>query len=64
MIDLSMQSTPSLHRRTKSLFQTPHYMAPEVINGEVPTKNSDIWSIGILIHRMVFGRLPFGSEIS
>jgi tetratricopeptide (TPR) repeat protein len=41
---------------------TPHFMAPEVIMGEPPTAASDIWSVGVLLYRMVGGVLPFAGD--
>jgi serine/threonine protein kinase len=38
---------------------TPNYVAPEIIMGEDPTTLSDIWSAGVLAHRMLSGSLPF-----
>lgn len=38
---------------------TPYYMAPEVIQGEGYLPASDVWSLGVVLHRMLSGRLPF-----
>ncbi len=40
------------------------YMAPEVLRGEAATKQSDIWALGILLHEMATGTLPFMSVSS
>ncbi len=37
---------------------TPHYMAPEVREGEPATTRSDVWSLGVVLHEMFFGRRP------
>ena len=37
---------------------TPHYMAPEVREGEPATTRSDVWSLGVVLHEIVFGRRP------
>jgi len=41
---------------------TPSYMAPEVIMGESPDYASDLWSAGIVLFRMLAGRLPFRAQ--
>jgi hypothetical protein len=37
---------------------TPSYMAPEVIMGEKATAASDVFSLGITLHEILFGRRP------
>jgi hypothetical protein len=38
---------------------TPAYVAPEIIEGEEASPLSDIYSLGILLYRLVTGRTPF-----
>ncbi|HYU72916.1 MAG TPA: serine/threonine-protein kinase [Ktedonobacteraceae bacterium] len=40
------------------LFGTPHYMAPEHIQGH-PEQRSDLFSLGVIFYQMLVGRLPF-----
>jgi serine/threonine-protein kinase len=37
---------------------TPSYMAPEVVLGEPATARSDVWSLGVVMHELVFGERP------
>ncbi|KAI0035291.1 kinase-like domain-containing protein, partial [Vararia minispora EC-137] len=36
---------------------TPRYMAPEVLQGKWYTYSSDIWSVGVILHMMLTGRV-------
>ena len=37
---------------------TPHYMAPEVREGDPATVRSDVWSLGVVLHEIFVGRRP------
>jgi len=37
---------------------TPLYMSPEVLRGEASTRQTDLYSLGVLLFRMVTGRYP------
>lgn len=43
------------------IFGTPVYMSPEQIRGEPQSAATDIYSIGIVIYEMAYGRRPFQS---
>lgn len=45
--------------RQTVLAGTPLYMAPEIINGETPTKKTDSYSLGVMLYEMVCGVSPF-----
>jgi len=38
---------------------TVAYMAPEILKGEEYNYKADLWSIGIIIYRLYFGKFPF-----
>lgn len=48
--------------RTQSLMGTPQYVAPEILNRDRLTIQSDIYSVGILLYEMLVGKAPFTGE--
>ena len=45
---------------TSTIIGTPHYIAPEVLEGKGYSYSCDFWSLGILIYEMIYGYVPFG----
>lgn len=51
--------------QVEGVIGTPHYMSPEQIRGETVTGQTDLYSLGVLMYRLLSGRLPFtGDNIS
>lgn len=50
------------HTRTQSLMGTPQYVAPEILNRDELTIQSDIYSVGILMFELLTGKAPFTGE--
>lgn len=53
---------------THTALGTPHYMAPETLQGQEATPQSDVFAVGVILTEMLTGRLPWGetsrSEVS
>lgn len=41
---------------------TPHYLAPEVLQGDPPGPEADVYGLGVLLHELLAGRSPFPSD--
>jgi eukaryotic-like serine/threonine-protein kinase len=42
---------------------TPGYMAPELLRGQRPTKATDIYALGVVLHQVLTGGRPIESEM-
>jgi len=47
---------------TQTALGTPHYMAPETLQGEEATTQSDVYAIGVILTELLTGKLPWGES--
>lgn len=47
---------------TGQLLGSPAYMSPEQINEELPSVQTDIYSLGVVMYELLTGKLPFRAE--
>lgn len=52
-------ATRSTNLGTGGVTGTLSYMAPELLQGSAPDVRSDIWSLGVVLHELATGALPF-----
>ena len=60
IIDEYGTETPS--NTNSGLMGTPEYVAPELIRGLPPDARVDIYAVGVILYRLLTGRVPFAGE--
>ncbi|MCI1975336.1 MAG: Stk1 family PASTA domain-containing Ser/Thr kinase [Limosilactobacillus sp.] len=48
--------------QTNTLMGSVHYLSPEQARGSIATKQSDIYSLGIILYELLTGEVPFEGE--
>ncbi len=48
--------------QTNTLMGSAHYLSPEQARGSIATKQSDIYSLGIILFELLTGKVPFEGE--
>ena len=58
----SSKRLKSLSMNCNSYLGTLVYMAPEILKRKEYNSKCDLWSIGIIIYRLIFGKSPYSGE--
>lgn len=48
--------------QTGGVIGTPHYLAPEQLEGKPASPQTDVWALGVLLYEMLTGDVPFQSD--
>jgi serine/threonine protein kinase len=62
--DFGLATNPADAPAVSIMVGTPHYMAPEVVMGDVASPRSDIWAAGVVIHEILMGARPERSSMT
>lgn len=58
------QISQATHTQIEGFVGSPAYMAPEMINEEDPSAQSDIYSLGVTMYELLAGQLPYQASNS
>src|SRR6478609_1558416 len=58
-LDFGVARADLRESRSLGLAGTPDYAAPELLHGKVATRASDLYALGLVLHEVLVGNLPF-----
>lgn len=59
---IDFNSAKVVSGKSYTICTCPYYIAPEVIVGKGYNKQSELWSLGVLLFEFMCGRVPFGQN--
>ncbi|WP_283678205.1 Stk1 family PASTA domain-containing Ser/Thr kinase [Lentilactobacillus sp. Marseille-Q4993] len=59
---ISRAASEDTMTQTRSIIGSIHYLSPEQVKGQMATKQSDIYSLGIILFELLTGKVPFDGE--
>jgi serine/threonine protein kinase len=62
LIDFTSAREVNEGQMLKSIWGTPLYMAPEVLSGRPYSEKADLWSLGVILYKLLFAALPFNAN--
>lgn len=63
VVDFGLSSILDNERNVPRIAASPGYMAPEALTAAIPTAALDIYSMGMVMFRILCGRLPAGATL-
>lgn len=48
------------HETSQQILVSPLYMSPEFLKGNKLTQKTDVWSLGVILFEILYGRYPWG----
>lgn len=58
IIDFGLACLAEKQRKTDIIEGTPYYISPEEVRGEIFDQRGDIYSLGVMLHEFILGKLP------
>lgn len=61
IIDFGLGKNLKESKNLNDVVGSPHYVAPEILNGEFDIK-CDVWSAGVIMYNLLSGQFPFDGK--